>query len=128
MGRKTWDSLPRKPLPNRPNLVVSRNPDLSLPSAWLCSSLNSAVSMARSMAIRAGDEEIFVIGGAGLYEHALPVSDRLYVTEVCADIKGDTYFPEIDEAAWTEQKSERIPSGEKDDYETIFRILDRKAR
>lgn len=125
MGRKTWDSLPRKPLPKRPNIVVSRNPELSVPDAWLAPGLTPAIAMARSMAVKAEQDEVFVIGGAGLYEHALEFADRLYLTEVCADLEGDTYFPEIHEQDWNERSSETVPAGEKDDYETVFRVLDR---
>ena len=125
MGRKTWESLPRKPLPARPNIVVSRNSDYLAQGAWLASNMEIAVTMARSMAIQSGLDEIFVIGGAGLYSAALPMADRLHLTEVCARIEGDTYFPELTLSEWSEAYREDVPAGEKDDHETVYRVLNR---
>lgn len=127
MGRKTWDSLPRKPLPKRPNIVVSRNSSLQLSDAWLAPSMPTAISMAKAMAIRSGVDEVFVIGGAGIYREALKFADRLHITEVLTDLDGDTYFPDIDEADWVEIQCEDVPAGEKDDYPTRYRQLDRKT-
>lgn len=126
MGRKTWESLPKRPLPARPNIVVSRNTDYVAEGAWLASNLAIAVSMARSMAINSGLDEVFVIGGAGLYTAVLPMAERLHLTEVCAQPEGDTFFPEISEKNWTESSSEAVPAGEKDDYPTIYRVLNRR--
>ena len=126
MGRKTWESLPRRPLPNRPNIVVSRNSDYRAEDAWLTSDLASAYAMASAMAQKAGVDEVFVIGGAGLYEEAIRHADRMHITEVDADIEGDTYFPSFDDDDWEELDSEDIPAGEKDDYPTRYRLLERK--
>ncbi len=84
-----------------------------------------AVTMARSMAIQSGLDEIFVIGGAGLYSAALPMADRLHLTEVCARLEGDTFFPELTISEWLEAYREDVPAGEKDDYETVYRVLNR---
>lgn len=126
MGRKTWESLPKRPLPARPNIVVSRNSDYHAEGAWLASNVTIAVNLARSMAIKAGLTEIFVIGGAGLYTAALPLADRVHLTEVCAQPDGDTYFPELSSDDWQEASNEPVPAGEKDDYPTVYRVLNRR--
>ena len=98
MGRKTWESLPDafRPLPGRHNIVVSRNPAYEVPGATLVTSLEEAVQCAGA----AG--EVFVIGGAELYRQALPLANRLYLTEVSGNFDGDVFFPEILAADWTE--------------------------
>lgn len=91
MGRKTWDSLPPRfrPLPGRRNVVLSRNPALQAPGAEVVSSLDAALQALGADA----PARIFVIGGAQLYEQALPLADELLLTEVDADLDGDTFFP-----------------------------------
>ena len=89
MGRKTWDSLPPRfrPLPGRLNVVVSRNAGFVAEGAQTASSLDAA------LALLAGEARVFVIGGAALYAMALPQADTLMLTEVHADLAGDTFFP-----------------------------------
>ena len=104
MGRKTWESLPDafRPLPGRNNIVVSRNPAYQPAGASLASTLNDAI-------LKAGDaEEVFVIGGAELYRLALPIADRLYLTEIDQDFEGDASFPDIEKSNW-EEASREIP-------------------
>lgn len=98
MGRKTWESLPEpfRPLPGRHNIVVSRNPAYQPAGATLASTLNDAI-------LKAGyAEEVFVIGGAELYRQAMPIADRLYLTEIDQDFDGDAFFPGIPESDWQE--------------------------
>jgi dihydrofolate reductase len=98
MGRKTWESLPDafRPLPGRLNIVVSRNPDFHAEGGTVVGSLPEALTAA-------GNAEIaFVIGGAGLYRQALPLADRLLLTEIDRDYAGDAFFPEFDRAEWPE--------------------------
>lgn len=98
MGRKTWESLPAafRPLPGRLNIVVSRNPGFEAPGASVVASLPEALAAA-------GDAEIaFVIGGAELYRQALPLADRLLLTEIDQAYDGDAFFPEFDRNTWTE--------------------------
>ena len=97
MGRKTYDSI-GKPLPERHNIVVTRNRALSLPGTTIVHSLGEAIAQARA----GGDDEPRVIGGATLYEEAFPLATRLYLTEVDLDVPGDTFFPEFDRGEWTE--------------------------
>jgi dihydrofolate reductase len=84
MGRKTWESLPKRPLPGRPNIVISRDWNYDAAEARVYSSLSPAINAAKAMALRAGQSEVFVIGGAAIYELALPLADRIYLTEVDA--------------------------------------------
>ena len=102
MGRKTWDSLPARfrPLPGRRNIVVSRQPGLPAPGAQVAPSLDAAVAMS------ADADDVFVIGGAALYAQALPRADELLLTEIDADLDGDTSFPRWDRAAFVERSRE----------------------
>jgi dihydrofolate reductase len=97
MGRKTWESLPERfrPLPGRLNIVVTRNPTYRAEGATVVGSLAEAEK------VGAGRTAI-IIGGAELYAHALPLAQRLELTEIDADIDGDTYFPAFDKSRWHE--------------------------
>jgi dihydrofolate reductase len=99
MGRKTWDSLGR-PLPGRLNLVVSRQPGLQLEGAEVFASLEAAIVRAEQWAREQGVDELMLIGGAQLYQQALPLAERLYLTRVELSPEGDAWFPEFDAAAW----------------------------
>ncbi len=125
MGRKTWDSLPKKPLPGRMNVVLSRDGSFEPQKAVVCESFMEAVQMAREQAQDDGVDEVCVIGGRALFEMALPKAKRLYITEVDATIEGDVTFPEFDEAAWTEIRREEYPAGEGDDHAFTLRVLER---
>ena len=126
MGRKTWDSLPLKPLPGRLNLVLSKDESFEARGAVVCTTLDEAVEIAREQAMDDGVDEVCVIGGAGLFAAALPRAKRLYLTEVDAEPEGDVRFPPFDESAWVEVSSEAVPAGEKDDHAFVFRVLERR--
>lgn len=106
MGRKTWESLPGK-LPGRPHIIVTRNPDYRAEGATVVNSLQAAVSAAGNV------DEVFVIGGAELYSQALEVADRLQLTEIAADFKGDAQFPAWNRSQWREtaRQSHRAEAG-----------------
>jgi dihydrofolate reductase len=104
MGRKTWDSLGR-PLPDRLNLVVSRQLDLELPGAEVFASLDAAIERAEAWAHEQGADEVMLIGGAQLYELGLAQADRLYLTRVALQPEGDAWFPEFDETQWQKVSS-----------------------
>ena len=125
MGRKTWESLPLKPLPGRLNLVLSKDESFEARGALVCTTLDEAVEIAREQAVDDGVGEVCVIGGAGLFAATLPRARRLYLTEVEAEPEGDAVFPAFDEAAWKEVSSEAHPAGEKDDHAFVFRLLER---
>ena len=125
MGRKTWDSLPRRPLPGRTNFVLSRDGTFEPTGAVVCERFEEAVAMAREQAQEDGVEEVCVIGGAALFALALPKARRVYLTEVEADVAGDVLFPAFDEAAWREVRREGHPAGPDDDHAFSFRVLER---
>ncbi|MBI1406601.1 MAG: dihydrofolate reductase [Caulobacter sp.] len=126
MGRKTWDSLPFKPLPGRMNIVLTRDGSFESRFALAYENFSEAVETAREQAEEDGVSEVCIIGGASLYEMALGRAKRLYLTEVDAEPDGDTLFPAFDEAAWTEVRREAFPAGEKDDHAFTFRVLERR--
>ena len=95
MGRKTFDSIGR-PLPGRTTVVVTRNTGLQIEGCLIAHSLKAAIAAC------AGDEEIFIVGGAELYRQAITLVDTLYITEVQQEVEGDAHFPEFDKSAWRE--------------------------
>lgn len=99
MGRKTYESI-GKPLPGRTSMVVTRNAAYSAPGVTAVNSLPAAISACGD------DDEIFVIGGAELYLQAITLADRIYLTEIDADIRGDAYFPELNPGEWKEVSRE----------------------
>ena len=96
MGRKTWESLPPRfrPLPGRRNIVVSRQADYPAPGAEVADSLENALKLASTATI------VFIIGGAEIYRQAMPLADRLEITEVDLAPEGDSWFPEIVTVDW----------------------------
>jgi dihydrofolate reductase len=125
MGRKTWESLPNRPLPGRLNIVLSRRAATELGGAVVCDDFAEAVEIAREQAAEDGADEVCVIGGADLFALALPRAKRIYLTEVEGEPSGDAFAPPIDERGWTEVVREAVPAGPKDDYPTVFRVLQR---
>ena len=102
MGRKTWDSIPEKfkPLPNRVNVVVTRQENFALPhGADLYHTIDEALAAHQN-------DEIFVIGGAEIYRQMIDRSDTLYITEVKKIVEGDAFFPEINKSEWKEVERE----------------------
>src|SRR5215217_3254458 len=93
MGRNTWESIGRL-LPGRTTVIVTRQGDYKVPGAIIAASLEDAIAACGD------DQETFVIGGAQLYTAALPIADRIYLTEVDADVAGDTFMPEFDMQQW----------------------------
>ena len=99
MGRKTYESIGR-PLPNRRNIVISRNMEASYEGAEVVHSIEDAFSISRN------DNEVFVIGGSNIYEQALNLVDHLYITEIKKSFSGDAFFPEINKQIWAESSRE----------------------
>ena len=99
MGRKTFDSI-GKPLPGRTTVVVTRNRDLEIEGCLVAHSLEEAIAAC------AGDDEIFIVGGAELYAQALPLTSTLYLTEIRMDVAGDAHFPKFDLSEWEETARE----------------------
>lgn len=126
MGRKTWDSLPKKPLPGRTNIVLTRDGSFEPKGAVACDNFSEAVSIAREQAEEDGVGEFCIIGGASLFELALARAQRIYLTEVDAEVSGDVVLPPIDESRWREVRSESHPAGEGDEHPFTFRVLERR--
>ena len=126
MGRRTWESLPLKPLPGRLNLVLSKDESFTAKGALVCTTLDEAVEIARETAEEDGADEICVIGGTALFAMALPRAKRLYLTEVEAEPEGDAVFPAFDETRWLEVSSEPHAAGDRDDHAFVFRVLERR--
>ena len=123
MGRRTWESLPRRPLPGRPNIVVTRNTSFFAPDAHVYSNPEAALAAAGAMAASAGGDEVCVIGGAEVYAAAMAYADRLILTEVDAEADADVWFPAFDRSRWREAHSERHEVGPGDDYAFVVRTL-----
>jgi dihydrofolate reductase len=125
MGRKTWDSLPKKPLPGRMNIVLTRDGSFEPAGALTVETFGDAVQIGREQADDDGAEEVCVIGGSALFDLALPKAKRLYITEVDAAPDGDVVFPAFDESLWRETRREAHAAGESDDCDFVLRVLER---
>ena len=98
MGRKTYESIGR-PLPGRPNIVVTRNSQWQAPGVHAVGGLKEALELAATL-VAGADAEVMVIGGAELYKLALPMADRIYLTRLGVEVEGDAFFPELSPAQW----------------------------
>lgn len=127
MGRRNFESIPHqyRPLPGRPNVVLSRNKSYALEGADLVHSLDEALELARSR----GENEAFVIGGAKVYAQALEedVVDVIYLTTVHKEYKGDAFFPEIDRSRWSSEILMRKDADEKHEAAFTIERLERKG-
>ncbi|MBN2866557.1 MAG: type 3 dihydrofolate reductase [Thiotrichales bacterium] len=119
MGRKTFESIGSRPLPNRPNFVISRNPDL------VCAGATVFASVDEALASLPETEEVIIMGGGQLYEQMLPRADRLYVTMIDAEIEGDTFFPNWQALAWKTLEAVHHAIDERHAYSFDFITLDR---
>jgi dihydrofolate reductase len=122
MGRKTWESLPRKPLPGRINIVITRQAGFVAEGAIVVKNVAGAIAAA------SGAEEIAVIGGGEIYHMFLPQAGRVYFTEVDLEVEGDTYFPKLSSSDWRETRSEIYPREPQDSAGFTLRVFDRKTK
>ncbi|MCW8917531.1 MAG: type 3 dihydrofolate reductase [Gammaproteobacteria bacterium] len=120
MGRKTFDSFGGRPLPERTNIVVTRDPDYRAEGAVVVHSIDEALRAA------AGADEVMIIGGASFYQQLLPRADRLYITQVHGKFEGDAWFPAFDMKVWQETAREEQPVDEKNAYACTFLSFERK--
>lgn len=120
MGRKTFESI-GKPLDGRTNLILSKNENYQPEGCFVFDSLEMALSASENMG-----EELFIIGGATLYEMSLPFAERLYLTDIQAKFDGDTFFPEFNFDDWNEIACEQINNDEKVDFSYRFLTLEKK--
>jgi dihydrofolate reductase len=124
MGRKNYESLPAKfrPLPNRTNIVITRQKNFSAPGCEVVNSLEAAVEIAKAST----EPEVFIIGGAEIFNQSMHLADRLYITEIRTSLDGDTYFPLIDKNNWTAVSVKSHPVDEKHKYAFDFVTYERK--
>ena len=124
MGRKNYESIPHKyrPLPNRTNIIVTRKPTYDAPDCIVLNSIEEALDYGEAHQ----QEELFIIGGGQIYAAALDKTDRLYITEVAAQVEGDTFFPAFNHDDW--QETSRVPHAADDRHLFAFDfvIYDRK--
>jgi len=113
MGRKTYESM-GKALPNRRNIVISRNAEYSLSDAETTDSLEKAIELGRA------ENEIFIIGGADIFRQALPLLNKVYLTRIYKAFEADTFFPALNSNEWTEEEREDYPPDEKTPFSYSF--------
>jgi len=125
MGRKNYDSIPEKfrPLPNRTNVVVTRQKDFIAPGCMVVHSVEEGIETAR----KANEQEAFITGGAEIFKVGFPFSQRLYLTEIDAEIEGDTYFPEWNAAQWSEMSRRHHPVDDRHVFAFDFVVYERKS-
>ncbi|MBL8583123.1 MAG: dihydrofolate reductase [Rhizobiaceae bacterium] len=127
MGRKTWESFPKRPLPGRLNIVITRDPGFPAEGAETAASLEDALTLARVRSrCMTGADEICVIGGGQIYAQAMGLADRLAITHVHAKPDGDTHFPAIDPCLWRAVSREDVPAGDKDSHTTSFILYEKR--
>lgn len=119
MGRRTWESLPRQPLPGRRNIVITRNMDYVAEGAEIVRSVDEA------LAVCAGEPEVSIIGGGQVYAQAMDRTDRIYLTRIHLDVEGDTFLPELAAEEWVEVERRAFEKGERDDAAFALVVLDR---
>ncbi len=121
MGRKTFEAIGR-PLPGRHNIIVSRNEDYTVEDCSVFQNIDDAVNSCRQQY-----QEVFIIGGATLYQQTLQQADRLYLTQIHRDFVGDTYFPEIDQNQWTIQQKILVEDDPAVDFSYSFILMEKKT-
>ncbi|UTW48202.1 dihydrofolate reductase [Bacterioplanoides sp. SCSIO 12839] len=128
MGRKTYESI-GKPLPGRTNIIITRQADYqpagATDSVKVVSSLDDARELAENITLIDGQQEAMIIGGAEIYTLALPLVDRMYLTEVHADVEGDAYFPEFERHGWHQVAGEDFQAEGPNPYNYSFNVYER---
>lgn len=125
MGRKTFDSIGR-PLPGRPNIVITRNTDWSHEGVQVVHSVDEAIALGSELANQKDVEELMVIGGSQIYTELLNRADRLYMTQVHSEVEGDDYFPAFSLDEWQKYSEEHHSADESNPYDYSFLVLDRR--
>lgn len=121
MGRKTFESI-GKALPGRVSLVISSEPKANADGVFWFNSIFRAIKQAE----RNGETELFIIGGEKIFKYALSLVDRIYLSTVHADIKGDVYFPQLSLKNWKKISEQKFEKNANNDYDFTFQILDRR--
>jgi dihydrofolate reductase len=120
MGRKTYESFGARPLPERTNIVITRDPDYRSEGAVIVHSVGEAIEKAGEV------EELMIIGGASFYEQMLPQAERLYITRVHGHFAGDAWFPEYDLDDWQEVEQYSHAADDRNSHACTFIIYERK--
>jgi len=120
MGKRTWESLPVRPLKGRTNIVLTDNTSDLFDGGIAAFSIEDAVQKCKN------DTEIFVIGGGSVYNQFLKIAERLYITHVHRKFEADTFFPEIDPAVWEPVETEKLSPGEEIDFSYTYVIYQRR--
>ena len=126
MGRRNYESIPPKyrPLKNRTNIVVTRQEDYGgEEDIQVVASIEEGIQYAKNQ----GEKELFVIGGGQIYAQTLDLAHKLYITEIKANLEGDTFFPEFDRSQWEELSRIKHPADERHAYEFFFTVLQRTS-
>jgi len=118
-GRKTYESF-GKPLPNRTNVIITRDKNYKAEGCIVVNSLQEALDIAIN------EKEVFIIGGGKIYEQAMSIADRIYLTKVHHSFEGDTFFPEINIKEWAEKSRQDYNPDEKNKYPFSIIILERR--
>ena len=118
LGRKNYESIGR-PLPNRKNIVITTNPDYDAPGCVVVNSIDAAIEAA-------GDDDIYIFGGARIYEQMFDLAERMYLTLIHATFEGDTWFPEYNVDAWEVTERQDFSANEKNRYDYSFITLEKK--
>ena len=114
MGDRTWESLPKKPLPNRRNIVITLDRDVNYKDCELAFSLEDAINLIHD------DEEAFIIGGATIYKLFIDIIQHLYLTRILSDFKADVFFPEVDFSKWDLEEDIFVPKDDNNIYDLRF--------
>jgi dihydrofolate reductase len=125
MGRRTFESMD-KPLSRRTNIVITRNRDYRAEGAHVVPDLDAALALGKEICERDDRDTIYVIGGAEIYRQALPRATHLYVTEIDAEIDGDTVFPDIDWSKWRRMSCEEFPEDDKHAWPFTIAVWERR--
>ena len=127
MGRKTYESI-GKPLPGRSNIIITRQPNYQPPGAndsvKVVASLQAARELAENICLIDGQQEAMIIGGAEIYTLALPLVDRMYLTEVHAEVEGDAFFPSFQRDAWQKVAGEDFAAQGPNPYAYSFNVYE----
>jgi dihydrofolate reductase len=121
MGRKTFESIGR-PLPNRTNIVITSNPEFKTPGCIVVNSIDEAIQHAKQN----DNKEIFIIGGANVYQQCMSSVSRIYLTIVHEEFEGDAFFPELNMNEWIEMESNTHAADDENEYSYTFLTLERK--
>jgi dihydrofolate reductase len=122
MGKRTWESLPKRPLPSRKNIVPTDNPEETIEDAVTAYSLQDSLNKCDK------DKEIFIIGGGSIYRQFMPIADRLFITHVHRKAPADIYFPEIDLDIWEVTEKEEFKTDGDDGIPYTYTIYQRRNR